>query len=525
MSTPRALALAPEHRLRRWKQAVSALPLMDAISAPLAAAPPLWASLGNHPVRPAVILTKSDIVPIECEPRVGYRAPVRLGTENVASFVGALYSRRGGAETEVVVMGPEPEALVDIQPRVHVKTDITTLANPQGWETPKKIEASWAIADTWRQEMSAALKAYLREAHLPGLPGTCLGCACRDCDDAAFITRLVEKGVDGICREFDLPLEGVRRALKRHKEILLARLELACSGWAVAYVLHCAAKLVSGTEMTALRTLEEVGVENARKYLVWAGAAATPDAALRERIVRKMIALVGPDTEEEVRGEFPLPAHPPAVRVAETREAWKAPAPEQPPVAGTPAEPHMTLKERVLAAARELDGVSAGFIARCFRRGTTDPMAILEAFTRPPSFSPPQTGRHRQVRRAGAGRGGARQPPHTTLFGDAAMRAIAAEGLEAGHVALAVSRVFGYPHKLRYVREDDAKGELTRRLNGIRAPDKAADEVLRFLRSAGIIRIKPGFGPKDGGMITIAAGAENPVGRDILAGVREQAGG
>lgn len=512
-------------KLSRWKEAASALPLMDAMGAPLAALPPLWVSFGDHPVRPAIILTRSDIHPLEYDLREGYTPLARLGCEKAITMVGALHSRRNGPETEVVVMGPEPEALMDIQNNVKAKTDITALANPQGWETRRKIEAAWAIAEEWRGEMAIALKAYLKEADLLGLPKTCLGCACRDSYDAVFIKALIDQGVDGVCKEFGVPPEGVRKALKTHKEVLYGRLELACSAWAAAYVLHCAAKLVSAAEMAALQALEAVGIAEAGNFLAMEDAAGNVEGRQRERVARKIIALVGEDAEDEVRAEFHAPrlVIVQAPRMAQPLPAAPAGSTDVPVKAEEkPAEkePRRTLKERVMDLARELNGIPPGFIARCFREGCSDPDAIMEKYTSPPEAAAPQTGRHR-LHQAEAGPESL-QPGRAAPFGAAAMRAIAREGLEAAHVALAVSRVFGYPHKPRPLAEDAARAELKRRLNGIRAPDKIADGVLRFIRTAGLI--KACGRSKSGDMIAIEAGTENQVGRDILAGVRAQAG-
>lgn len=513
--------------------------MMEALRTPLAVMPPLWVSFTAHPSRPVVLFTRDNINPADYDLRA-VMAPSqppteRLTQETAIAVVAALHCRQKGAETEMVVMGPEAEALVDLQPSVKTNTDITSLANPKGWQTPKKIGATCAIAEEWLEEMALGLKAYVRGRDLLSMPKSCVECACRDAYDAVALKVMVEQGIDGLCREFNLEYRAVKGALKKHKEVLLRRLETACDAWAIAYVLHCTAKIVSPDEMTALARMARLGIADVESYCGMGDAIGRVHGPQRERLARKIIAIVGNDAEEEVRGEFNTPR--PALKLVQApKEAAMevpkpAPAQERLDVpAPPPGKP--TLLEQVYRMAGELGGIPASFIARCFREGYRDQESIIEKFTSPFEHRVEQTGRHaeRSRRQDSQPQQEAAPVPQGRItvedslarmrFNGRAGEALREAGVEAGHITLALYKVFGYPNMNRRMREERALAELRRHLGGTRSAEKAAESAFRFMHDYGMI--KDAVRAKDGGLINVNGGAENPVGREILAEVRER---
>jgi hypothetical protein len=518
----------PEGRLKPWKDAANAMPIMDVLRRPIALAPPLWIGKTGDGMTPVMIATRGDIKPadyvVRSEREIVSVEFQRLDMASALAGIDALYPNN---ETMTVgIIGPEPDALDDVKGSIKTTGNLNYVYRSEGRSLEGIIRAC-DNADNWHSDMSVGIRQYLQGKNLLELPATAVHCACLRVANDAEIDILINEGFQAFCDAKDITAVQLHRKLKGLKKDLLDDLHVACAASTMAYRLHSIAKLICDEDIAGFRAIGELGVRSIERYARYAALLGSVDAHTREKVALKLIKLVGQGSEAEVRDEFKVPK---PVFVVVKKEVQAPPKEaEKPSVAvreERPAEPHVTLKEQVLTMARvkDLEGIPVGFIAECFRKGIRDADGIIEAFTSPPDERPAQTEKRRQAVAVAPVRQIPAEIVRTTAtleeriaairFSGPAAQMMEARGIDPFHVSLAVCKVLRYPTSPQSRKTEQVTGYLANYLKGeVRNPVKAADSVLGFLNDADLL-----VGNER--VVGINAGTKHPIGSAILANIR-----
>lgn len=426
--------------------------------------------------------------------------------------------------TEVSVIGPEAEAFGEVRINVPTKVDINSLYKPKTGSSLEGVLLAHEVAAKWCVEMVSGLKAYIQAQDFQRLPQFCLRCAANDATDVIVVAELVKDGGAEFCRKHGLSIQKMRKAVKAHKEILHKNLKVACSAYALAYLLNATAKIVSQAEMDGMVAAVALGIQNVRRYARLGTALLGQACSDLENIARKMITLVGVESEGEVRDEFKVPR--PAFVVVETKKV----APAAPPIVvqmhtAPPKAPVQRLShpEKVAAIVNQLTEMHVAeipptdFIGKWVRAGMLAPEKILAKYQDVRRHAT----RSQEHRDEGMGSGTAQHVFRSlddsilaVRFGQAIEAAIMARGIKPYHVCLAVCKVFGFPSKPRPRMKDDATDYLAKYLNGkVQKPAKTADSVFSFMYDSGLL-------VGNDKTLSIDGGTKNPAGSAILAAIR-----
>ncbi len=510
-------------RLAPWKDAVKAMPIVEALRPLLVKAGPLWIGIAGTSPATLVIATRGNVRPAETRTDLpGVIMPVSMQKLAEPTAITAITSQwPSAAKTEIVVIGPESVALTDLRAAAKTDTNLGTLFVTNDSGSVRLMELACKNAASWCRGTLASLKGYLQKTEFVELPQSCLECTSyplvTNVDDTLALKYLVTKGADTFCREAGITLDELRDNMRRIKKDLFERLGVACRAFSMGYMLHSVAKIVSEPEMAGLRAIAEFGTGNVGSYRHFSTAIAKVDGTQREKIAGKILRLVGPDAEEAVREEFKVPRQ--AFVLVEKKGASAA-APSldvqaftQPPKA--PVQ-RPSQEEQLAAISRELPDVPAAFIAKWVGTGMRNPEKIRAKYD--------AVQRHAPGMRNGADEEApkTRTAVHRTLedriaaiaYQPEITAAMRARGFEPVHVGIAVCKVFGYPLSPNPRKRDGVEGYLAKYLQGeVRNPAKTAEAVFSFMYDSGLL-------VGNGRTMSINAGTKTPTGSAILAAIR-----
>lgn len=526
-SQPSANVITPKEsgtssRLVPWKNAAAALPIIDTIQPAIANTPGLWMRTTGCTQTPLIIATRENIRPVETEggaALVSLAPSRRLDMPAAIEGVGAL--RPSTNTTEVMVIGPEAEALGELHENLSTKAKIGDFYKPRNGSSIEGVELATKNALMWHIEMTDALRDYIMAENFASIPQACLRCAANDETEAAVVAALVKDG-QAFCRDTGLDPNSIKKMTKLHKEVLRCNLQKACSAYSIAYILNCTAKLVSDAEMDGMGAVARLGIKDVQRYGRLSSVLLNNGCSDRESMVKKIIKIVGPESEDEVRDEFKAPK-----RKIVAVEAVRAPEqrpPEQPVRNEAPPQPKAPVQrpapeQQIAAIQKELPGVPLGFIAKWFGTGMRNPAKIRAKYDQVQQHAP---GMRRDGEEEAPGNGTTAHVHRSledsisaVMFAPAIEAAIRAEGIDPHHVSLAVCKVFGYPLSPKPRKREDAAGYLASYLNGeAQRPVKAAESVFAFIDNAGLLT-------GNDKTISINGGTKNATGSAILRAVRD----
>ncbi|MDD5340643.1 MAG: hypothetical protein PHV13_05365 [Candidatus ainarchaeum sp.] len=528
MSTAHATALPPgvghaAGKLAPWKDAIKAMPIVEALRPLIVKAGPLWIGIAGISPATLVIATRGNVRPAETRTdRPGVIIPVSMQKLAEPTAIKAITSQwPTTAKTEIVVIGPESVALTDLRAAAKTDTTLGTLFVQNDAGSVRLMELAGANAASWCKGTLAGLRAYLQKTEFVELPQSCLECTSyplvTNVEETVALKHLLTRGADAFCKETGLTMEELRDNMRRIKKDLFERLGVACRAFSMGYMLHSVAKIVSEPEMAGLRAIAEFGTGNVGSYRHFSTAITKVDGGQREKIVGKILRLVGQDAENEVRDEFKVPRQ--AFVVVEKKEvpaASPAAVKERTPPPKAPV-PRLSQKEQLDAISRELPGVPAAFIAKWVGMGMRNPEKIRAKYEQVQQHAPgmrknadekalkTRTAVHRTLEDRIAA---IAYPPEIT----AAMRA---KEFEPVHIGTAVCKVFNYPLSPNPRKRDGVEGYLAKYLNGeVRNPAKTAEAVFNFMYDSGLL-------VGNGRTMRINIGTENPTGSAILRAIRD----
>ncbi len=512
MSVSPANVIAPKEsgtqsRLAPWKKAAAALPIIDTVQVPLVKCKEMWTAVTGCKKTPLIISTREKA----CAP-AGEIAippgPVNLERLEPATAIAGICALRQGDQTrEVLVVGPEAEALSRVLRGINLDANLTRFYKPNGGPSLEGLRLVCATALIWYGEITSKINATIQSVDLLAIPKSRWGGAGKDLSKAADLEIMLKDGPEAFCERSGLKIETLLRAEKESKKSASTELETACNAYAIAYVLDCTSKLVSDDEMNGLSNILTFGMKKVRRYSSLAGSIPTADSITRQSIVARLVNMVGPGSEEEVRAEFQVAR--PVFTVAEVKETAAAPKAQR-----------LSDEEQIAGIANALKekDVPKEFIVKCFQDGMRNPEKIHEKYTRF-KMHPARTKEPGEPERA------AETTPQVfdsldsriarIEFGPAITSAMRAEGFEPLYVTLAVCKVFNYPLSPSPRKRDGVEGYLARYLHGkVRNPAKTAESVFSFMGDA---RLLVG----NDKTMSINVGTENPTGSAILRAVRD----